>query len=395
MSWKDCDLMNVRMKFVARLLEGEKMTDLCKEFEISRKTGYKIYNRFNQMGVNGLKNLSTSAIYRPNQIENFILKHILETKAKFPTWGAPKIKSYLERKHSTVKIPAKSTIHEILDRNNLVKKKTRNNKYKSKGTVFAEVSKPNDLWCADHKGKFRMQNNQYCYPLTITDQYSRFLLTCEALENTSEEEAFTVFENAFKEYGLPDAIRSDNGVPFGSNSYFGLSKLSVWWLRMGIRIERIKPGNPQENGQHERMHRTLKMEVTKPPGKNLINQQERHDEFSQVFNHERPHQSIGMKCPKDLYIPSKRKFPEMIDELFYPNGHQECKVARCGTIRPKIENSFYVYIGQVFANENVGITEEDDGIWSVKFMNYHLGFFDRESRALSKAPNPFFAERMK
>lgn len=205
-----------------------------------------------------------------------------------------------------IKPPAKSTVHAVLDRHNLVKRRKRR-RYRAQGTPLNDVKRPNGLWCADYKGEFRLGNRQYCYPLTITDYHSRYLLACEGQSSTKERFAFTVFDQAFQEYGLPDAIRTDNGVPFASpHALFGLSRLSVWWLRLGIAIERIKPGNPQQNGRHERMHLTLKKEATKPPGYNLLQQQSRLDDFQQQYNHDRPHQALNMKYPGEVYTPSTR-----------------------------------------------------------------------------------------
>ena len=213
--------------------------------------------------------------------------------------------------------PAKSTVHAVLYRHGLVKKRKRK-RYKACGTAFGLAKNPNDLWCADYKGEFMLGDRRYCYPLTISDFSSRYLMTCEALETTKEEYAFEVFERAFKEYGLPRAIRTDNGVPFSScHALFGLSRLSVWWLRLGISIERIKPGHPEQNGRHERLHLTLKKEATKPAGMNMLQQQEKFDKFIREYNEERPHQALSMKCPSEVYKPSSRKY-KGVKDLEYP-----------------------------------------------------------------------------
>ena len=247
-------------------------------------------------------------------------------------------------------------------------------------------SQPNDLWCADFKGEFRLGNGRYCYPLTVTDHASRFLLLCEALESTREEPVIAAFEHLFRERGLPIAIRSDNGVPFASpNALFNLSKLSVWWLRLGIEIERIKPGHPQQNGRHERMHLTLKQETTRPPSINSLQQQARFDAFLSEFNTERPHQALQMKRPAELYGPSPRSY-RGLPELDYPLHDREALVTACGRIcmhRKKIN------VSTVLAGQKLGIKEVDDGIWLASFMHYDLGYIDLEQKTLQPRDNPF------
>ncbi len=257
---------------------------------------------------------------------------------------------------------------------------------RASGTPLSAGTAPNELWCADYKGEFQLGNKAYCYPLTVTDHASRYLLLCEALESTREELAFTAFERLFQERGLPAAIRSDNGVPFASaNALFNLSKLSVWWLRLGIEIERIKPGKPQQNGRHERMHLTLKKEATRPPGLNSLQQQARFDEFVQEFNTERPHQAIAMQCPAELYTPSPRPYQDL-PELVYPLHDRDVLVTACGRLclhRKKIN------ISTVLAGQRLGIKEVDEGIWLVSFMHYDLGYIDLEQRTLQPTDNPF------
>ncbi|MFH2033782.1 MAG: helix-turn-helix domain-containing protein, partial [Candidatus Margulisiibacteriota bacterium] len=269
MPWKETCVMDERMKFISRLLCGEKMAPLCKEFGISRVTGHKIWQRYQEQGFSGLPNRSRAPHSHPNQTPFEIEQAIVRLKKEKPSWGAPKIRELLSKRYTSIKLPAISTVHCVLDRHDLVKKKKRKKKFSSIAGYLSTPQHPNDLWCTDFKGQFIMKNQKHCFPLTITDQVSRFLISCEALSGTAEDPSFSVFEQAFKEYGLPGAIRSDNGVPFASgNSLWGLTKLSVWWIRLGIKIERILPGNPQQNGRHERMHRTLKLEATKPAGLN-------------------------------------------------------------------------------------------------------------------------------
>jgi putative transposase len=293
--------MDERLRFIARLLEGQKMAPLCREFGISRVTGHKIFNRYKECGLQGLNDRSRRPYRQSNKLPFQIERSILGIKKEHPSWGAPKIRDKLLRDYRMIKPPAVSTVHAVLDRNGLVTRRKRR-RYKAEGTPLAAAHQPNGLWCADYKGEFLLGNKQYCYPLTVTDYRSRYLLSCEGLASTKSDFAFAVFERTFKDFGLPNAIRTDNGTPFAApNALFGLSKLSVWWVRLGIRIQRIKPGNPQQNGRHERMHLTLKKEATKPAAFNFLQQQERFDRFIEVYNNERPHQALNGAYPGDLY----------------------------------------------------------------------------------------------
>jgi putative transposase len=380
--------MDERLRFVARLLDGEKMAALCREFDVSRKTGYKIFQRYKDCGLEGLTDRSRRPYRQANQLPFQIEKLIVQLKRERPSWGAPKIREKLRRLHGDVPTPAISTVHAVLDRHGLVSH-GRKRRYKAQGTTLSKPTHPNDLWCADYKGEFMLADKRYCYPLTITDFATRYLLSCEALSTTQEIYAFSIFERAFKEFGLPQAIRTDNGVPFASpHALFGLSKLAVWWLRLGIRIERIKPGHPQQNGRHERMHLTLKKEATKPAAQNFLQQQAKFDDFIECFNHQRPHQALDMKYPAELYLPSPRPY-RGLSELHYPFHDRTITVTQCGRIcfgRRKIN------LSTVFAGQNVGVKEVSDRIWLVSFMDYDLGFFDHEIGRLGSADNPFAAK---
>jgi transposase InsO family protein len=386
MPWKECSVMDERLRFVAQLLDGESMTEVCRAFGISRKTGYKIFNRYKDHGLEALTDRSRRPVRYANQLPVQVEGLILSLKRDKPHWGARKIRELLVRRLAgEVRIPAKSTIHAVLHRHGLVKPIGRP-RHRANGTVLSEGAAPNELWCADFKGEFKLGNGRYCYPLTVTDHASRFLLLCEALESTREDLAITAFENLFAERGLPLAMRSDNGVPFASpNGLFNLSKLSVWWLRLGIEIERIKPGRPQQNGRHERMHLTLKKETTRPPGLNSLQQQHRFDAFREEFNVERPHEALAMKCPAQLYSASTRAY-RGLPELAYPFHDRDLMVTACGRIclhRKKI------HISTVLAGQRIGIKEVDEGIWIVSFMRYDLGYIDLEQRTLQPLDNPF------
>ena len=379
MPWKESKTMSERMKFVLRYADGEKMTDLCREFDISRKTGYKLWKRYQELGVEAFLDQSRRPKRFANATKPYVEKLILDLKYKRNTWGAPKILEYLKRHNPEISFPARSTVHAILERNGLVKKRGRR-RYKSSGTNLKPSKAANDLWCVDYKGQFRLGNKRYCYPLTITDHYSRFILCCESLESTKSEEAIPVFNRVFKEYGMPHAIRSDNGAPFASPSYYGLSSLSVLWLKLGIKIERIKPGNPQENGRHERMHRTLKAETTKPPSANHIQQQEQFDSFMSVFNYERPHEALEMKTPSQFYKKSSLQYQSQ--ELDYSHCDRTYRVASNGQIEPK--KGYRIHIGKSFSSQTVGITEIDDGLWKISFNKYDIAFYDFYDKKIEK-----------
>lgn len=388
MPWRECSVMDERLRFVARLLDGEGMSEVCREFGISRKTGYKIFNRYRQEGLEALCDRSRRPVRYANQLPEQIERLIVETKGEKPHWGARKIRELLVRRLAgDVRIPARSTVHAVLDRHGLVSQaKKRKAANKAVGTQLSQAAAANDLWCTDFKGEFRTGDGRYCYPLTVTDQVSRYLLACEALEATKEMPVIEAFVRLFKEYGLPVAIRSDNGLPFASpNGLYNLSKLSVFWLRLGIAIERIKPGNPQQNGRHERMHLTLKKETTRPPGMNILQQQARFDAFLSEFNEERPHEALAMKCPAELYAPSSRPY-QGLPEVAYPFHDRDILVTACGRIcmhRKKIN------VSTVLAGQRLGITEVDDGIWLVSFMHYDLAYIDLEQRTLQTIDNPF------
>jgi putative transposase len=386
MPWKASSVMDERLKFVGRLLSGEKMAPLCREFGISRVTGHRLWKRYQDQGSFGLQYRSRAPHSHPNQTPFDVEQIILRLKKEKPHWGAPKIRELVMRRHPQVRLPAICTVHCILDRHGLVKSKTRRSKFSAVASYLSTPQNPNDLWCVDFKGQFRMANHAYCFPLTITDFQSRYLISCEALTGTEENASYAVFEEAFGTYGLPGAIRSDNGIPFASgNSLWGLTKLSVWWIRLGIKLERIRPGNPQQNGRHERMHRTLKLEATRPPGATLLQQQDRFYRFMDEYNHERPHQALGMRRPADLYAPSPRKY-KGLPPLTYPGHDKTLIISNCGRVclsRAKI------HMSKAFANQPVGLTEVDDQIWSVTFMDYEIGFFDEQSRKFAPKEDPF------
>jgi putative transposase len=377
--------MDERLRFVARLLEGEKMAPLCAEFGISRKTGYKIFERYKGCGLEALNDRSRRPYRQANRLPAPLEATIVRLKREYPGWGAPKIREKLRQQTAAPHLPAISTVHAVLDRHGLVKRRRRRH-HPAAATILSRPTDPNALWCADYKGEFRLGNRRYCYPLTITDFASRYLLACEALTTTQATFAFAVFERTVKEFGLPYAIRTDNGVPFaGPTALYRLSKLSVWWLRLGIHLERIAPGHPQQNGRHERMHLTLKREATKPAAVNVLQQQGRFDAFVDQYNQDRPHQALGMKVPADVYVRSARPY-RGLEELTYPFHDTTITVTHCGRI---CFQGHKVNLSHAFAGQNVGVTQVGDRIWLVSFMQYDLGYFDDETCRLEPIDNPF------
>ena len=383
--------MEERMRFVVRLLEGEQMSLVCREFGISRKTGYKIFERYKDCGLEALTDRCRRPFRYGNQLPVQVETAILQLKREKPHWGARKLRELLLRKFpSEVKVPAVSTLHAVLDRHGLVQA-MRPRRNRAKGTPLSTGQHPNDLWCVDYKGEFLLGNKRYCYPLTVTDHASRYLLLCESMESTKEDPTITAFERLFKERGLPAAIRSDNGVPFASpHSLFQLSKLSVWWLRLGIDIERIKPGKPQQNGRHERMHRTLKKETTRPAQMSFLQQQEVFDRFVQEFNGERPHEGLQMKIPAEIYTPATRAYTGL-SELEYPFHDRTVLVTTCGRI---CLHNKKINLSHVFQGQTLGIKEVDDNVWLVSFMDYDLGYIDLEEKSLQPLENPFEAVKV-
>ena len=388
MPWKMRSHLDERMHFMSRMQSGEKVTDLCKEFGISRKTAYKFIDRYTKHGPSGLHDVSKRPHHSPNQTSEQIKALILDTKQDRPTWGAGKIREWLLRKNPDLKIPSRFTVHEILNRYNLVIHRSRG-KRKSASNFFQTPVPPskeaNEIWCADFKGQFRLGNHKYCYPLTITDHFSRYLLTCESLEDTKGAGAQPIFESAFEEYGLPDIILTDNGSPFASCGLLGLSRLSVWWLRLGIKLHRIVPGHPEQNGRHERMHLTLKLETTRPSADNILQQQEKFDRFKNIFNEERPHEALEMKVPNEFYQRSRRVFPKDLPEITYPL-HDTTKLVGSNGIVKFGRVAFH--LTDALAYQPIGIREEDAGLWRISFMNLDLGLFDIDEKKFKPFINP-------
>lgn len=378
MAWKEVNKMEQRKQFILRHLNGESMASLCKEYEISRKTGYKFLARFNKNGFEGLMDLSKKPLRSPYKTHEFLEELIIQVKERYITWGPKKLKIKLEELYPRINFPSASTIGYILSKKGLTLKKHRRIKRAYYTEKLTSSKSPNDIWSIDFKGHFKTQDNKYCYPLTISDHYSRYIIACEALEKTSTEYVMPVLIDCFKTYGMPKIIRSDNGSPFASvNAIFGLTKFSSWLISLGIKIERIEPGHPEQNGRHERMHRTLKEETLRPPSKNILAQQEKFDIFVDVFNKQRPHEAIGQKTPSSLYCKSKLKYEP--NKTFNYTGYDLIrKVTTNGCIRITTNKKNGIMISESLTGLFLGLKELDNE-WLVSFDKYDIGYIDKNT----------------
>ena len=384
MPWKTSTPVDLRMEMMARLGRGEKLTDLCREYGISRKTGDKFRQRYKRFGIDGLKDRSHAAIVIPHKTPPEIIELVVAERKQHPTWGPRKLKEVLQRRHQRV-FPAPSTIGDILAVHGLVSPRRTRKRHAPQLTGLREANAPNDIWCIDYKGQFRLGDGGLCYPLTLTDQFSRYLLCVEGMGAISDEAARDVCEDVFRRFGIPKVIRSDNGVPFASTGLAGLTQLSVYWLRLGITLERIRPAHPEENGRHERMHRTLKRETTRPARFNLLQQQERFDDFVDEFNTQRPHEAIAMKFPSELYVSSPTQHPVRLADPTYPTYDDVLRVSSIGLIH--LPGRRQVYLAKALAGQLVGIREEEPDRWLVSFMNLDLGHIEPNSNHFTVA-NP-------
>jgi transposase InsO family protein len=375
------------MEFIARLKKGERLTELCSEYGISRKTGHKFKKRFEEAGAAGLFDQSRAPRCIPHKTTPEVAELVVTERTKHPDWGPKKIKDVLETRlgHG---LPSASTLGEILVRRGLVTPRRLRKRYPPRPTALRPVNAPNEVWCVDYKGQFRLGDGRYCYPLTVTDQFTRYILGCEGMAAIDEDQAREAMTAMFREYGLPSYMRSDNGPPFASTGLLGLTKLSVFWMRLGIIPERTRPAHPQDNGRHERMHRTLKRSTTRPPRTNLLQQQEVFDAFVLEFNTERPHEALGMKRPAEVYLPSPRRLPTRIPEPSYPTHDDVLAINNAGCIWVPGRGS--LYISSALIGQLVGIREEDDGRWLISFMDLDLGHMETATNTftpLSPAPS--------
>lgn len=371
MPWSQTSPMDQKTQFIADYLRGTlSFTELCQLYSISRKTGYKWVDRYLHQGPAGLEEQSRRPRQSPHQTSPEIVAAIIDVRQRHPTWGAKKLLAIVKKRHPTWILPCRSTVCDILKRHNLVPKKSRRRHIGHPGKPNSQIFAPNDTWSADFKGQFKTGDGIYCYPLTVTDGFSRYLLGCQALYSTAVVTAKPVFTRLFKEYGLPKRIRTDNGVPFATNTLARLSSLSAWWIRLGILPELIEPGKPQQNGRHERMHRTLKAEATRPPAGNLAAQQRKFNCFRAEFNNVRPHEALDQETPASVYEASPREMPSKLPPLEYPDRFEVRYVSANGGIRWNCE---WVNVSIVCAGEYVGLEEIDDGLWNVYFGPLKIG----------------------
>lgn len=367
--------MDERMKLVADYIEGRgSMSALCAHYGVSRRTGYKWVNRYKAEGVDGLKERTRAPRRRPHTTSPAVVSMLIEAKHKHPVWGPKKLVAWLAEKHPNIDFPAPSTAANWLGRHGLVKTRGKRHRVPAYSSPLAHAEKPNDVWCADFKGQFKMGGGDWCYPLTISDASSRFLVECRGLPNTRAKNSQAWFQRAFERYGLPMAIRTDNGAPFVTKAAGGLSRLSVWWHKLGIIHERIEPGHPEQNGRHERMHLTLKLETARPPKSSFRSQQKAFDLFREEFNVERPHEALHMQAPGKHYVPSGRPLPATLSPMEYPDGYRVRKVVRGGRFRWPGRHA--IHVGAPLEEEYVGCKQLDDERWEVYFGTLLLGFID-------------------
>lgn len=371
MPWRQTSPMDQKTQFIADYLRRTlSIAELCELYGVSRKTGYKWVERYLTSGPSGLEERSRKPCSNPNQTPQHVVDAFIELRCRHPSWGAKKLLSILQKRHPSWSLPGRSTVCDILRRNGLVPKKRHHRHIGHPGKPTTLIAAPNDVWSADFKGQFKTGDGLYCYPLTVADGYSRFLLGCHALASTRVAEAKPVFTRLFKECGLPKRIRTDNGVPFATNTLGRRSQLSAWWVRLGILPAFIEPGKPQQNGRHERLHRTLKAETTRPPARTRRAQQRKFDCFREEFNCQRPHEALDMHTPAACYAPSPRKMPDKPPPLEYPDRFEVRYVSANGGIR---WSHRWVNVSHVCVGEYVGLEEIDDGVWNVYFGPLKLG----------------------
>jgi transposase InsO family protein len=378
MAWKAMCVLEQRKKFVREYETGDwTMSELCRFYEISRESGYKWIHR--SQANDGLEDRSRAPARHPNQTERSIEEQLLGLRRQHPSWGPRKLLIRLSAKQPKVPWPAASTVGALLKREGLAIPRRKVRKIPLYTHPFEQVSAPNELWCADFKGWFRTLDHQRIDPLTITDTVSRYLLRCQVVEKTNTAQVQAIFEAAFREYGLPAAIRTDNGPPFASKAVAGLSLLSLFWMKLGIVPERIAPGHPEQNGRHERMHRTLKAETTRPPAAHRRAQQESFDRFQLIFNQQRPHQALAMKTPASCYARSPRPYPAKLPEPEYPSGLEVRRVRASGQFKWKGHN---VFISEVLRQEAIGFELIENDHWLVYFASFPIALFDSYERAI-------------
>ena len=386
MGWSVETVMDQRAKFVHEACDGGyPISELCEEYGISRQTGYKWLKRYRRDGLAGLGDRSRRPPSSPGRIPEALRERILDLRKRYG-WGSRKVLKVLKKRSPKVELPARSTIGEMFIRAGLVKRRRhRQTPGPHPGRPGGTPTSPNELWTADFKGHFRTRDGTYCYPLTIADHASRFVLAIEALPSTRVALALPIFERTFRRYGLPDAIRTDNGIPFASIGLARMSDLSVYFMKLGIAIQLIEPGHPEQNGVHERMHRTLKHDCLRPPAANARAQQRAFNAFRGLFNDLRPHEALDDETPASRYEPSHRPYPSRIEVFEYPAHFEVRRVSRNNGVRWK---GHWVNVAAPLAEEYVAFEEVDDGIWNVYFRSFLIARFHERTGVLTGMPAP-------
>jgi len=377
--------MDERMRFVLEQQSGlHTMTELCEAYHIARETGYYWLRRYQQGGLEALQDRNRAPRQHPNQTADQIEEAVLALRRAHMSWGPRKLKRVLEREQAEQRWPAVSTIGQMLAREGLVVPRKKRRRAPPYTQPFAAADGSNRVWCADFKGWFCTRDGERVDPLTITDAYSRYLLRCQRVKKADGERVKAVFESAFRECGLPMAIRTDNGPPFASRAVAGLSRLAVWWMKLGIVPERIAPGHPEQNGRHERMHRTLKQETAAPPAANRRAQQQAFDHFRREYNEQRPHEALRMQTPSAVYTPSARPYPARVPEPEYGSAMQVRRVGLRGNLSWKHE---HVFLTETLIGERVGLLPIDDRFYTVYFAAFPIARFDSRRLLIVRRPN--------
>ena len=385
MPWKESSILDQRKELVEEYEGGlVTMAELCRIYEISRETGYKWVKRYQEQSWKGLEDLSRAPQRHPNQTTPELEERILDLRREHPRWGARKLQAYLEQKYSRIKWPAASTMGDLLQREGLIIPRRVRRKTPPYTQPLAHAGEPNQVWCVDFKGWFRTGDGERIDPLTISDACSRYLLRCQAVEKTNTEQVQGIFEATFREYGLPWRMRSDNGAPFASRAIAGISRLGVYLMKLGIVPERIEPGHPEQNGRHERMHRTLEEETAQPPAANRRAQQKSFKTFRWEYNEERPHEALGQKTPASCYQPSARTYPARIREPEYPSAMQVRRVGPRGGFSWKHES---VFLSETLMGERVGLEPIDERYFTIYFAEFPLGRFDSYQLQVNPLPS--------
>jgi transposase InsO family protein len=358
--------------------------ELCREYGVSRKTGYKWTSRFDAEGESGLEERSRAPHQQANALSSDTVSQLVAVREKHPTWGPRKILAFLEKQKPSQPWPATSSIGALLHREGLSHPRRRRPRTPPSSEPLAHATEPNQVWSADFKGWFLCGDGQRCDPLTITDAHSRYLLRCRAVEKTDGAHVRSKFEAVFREYGMPCRIRTDNGPPFASTGLGGLSRLSMWWVRLGIQQERIAPGCPEQNGRHERMHLTLKQETASPPARTRAAQQAAFARFEREYNEQRPHEALGYQTPASIYVPSARPYPRRLAEWEYPDDYELRRVSQQGSFKWHTERTF---LSEILGREVVGLKAIDENRYEVYWGPVLLGRFDSRQHRFT-ADNP-------